>query len=291
MIRLGLCCLFREAPIRFRTTTLTYAKTLEDPFGYLCKLVEQNVNALKQALTFCHEHGIGCYRIVSTFLPLSTHENLGYHVSDLPQTILEGLKEAKTFAAESNIRITFHPDQFIVLNTPKAEVLAKSLRDIERHDELAQAVGGDVINVHGGGVYGDKIQALERLKAGIGWLSPAAHRLLTLENDDRCFTPSDLLPVCEELGIPFVYDVHHHRCLPDGLSIAEATTRALKTWNREPLFHISSPQSKEKPRSHHDYIDASDFPQEWLGLDPLTVEVEAKAKELAVLKLKRALTR
>ena len=110
---------------------------------------------------------------------------------------------------------------------------------------------------------------------------------MTLENDDRVYTPEDLLPVCRDMGIPLVYDVHHHRCLPDGSSVEATTELAISTWNREPLFHLSSPKygwDSGKPGNHHDYIDADDFPSCWTNLD-ITVEVEAKAKELAVLKL------
>jgi UV DNA damage endonuclease len=84
-----------------------------------------------------------------------------------------------------------------------------------------------------------------------------------------------------------VYDVHHHRCLPDGFSIKEATEMAITTWNREPLFHISSPilgWKGQTPERHHDFVDVGDFPTEWLVL-PITVEIEAKAKELAVMRL------
>ena len=112
---------------------------------------------------------------------------------------------------------------------------------------------------------------------------------LTLENDDRVYTPEDLLPICMETGIPLVYDAHHHRCLPDALSIEKASEMAVQTWNREPVFHISSPLNGWDGASinqHHDYIDPLDFPECWLKLN-ITVEVEAKAKELAVLKLKK----
>ena len=84
--------------------------------------------------------------------------------------------------------------------------------------------------------------------------------------------------------------MHHHRCNPDGLSVEEATVLAVKTWEKtgkEPWFHISSPKkgwSGGDPRPHADYIDPADFPSCWKGLD-VTVDVEAKAKELAVLKL------
>jgi UV DNA damage endonuclease len=93
--------------------------------------------------------------------------------------------------------------------------------------------------------------------------------------------------MCADTGVPLVYDVHHHRCLPDGLSIEAATEQAAATWKREPLFHISSPIEGwrgPKPERHHDYIDPRDFPSAWKNR-VLTVEVEAKAKELAVLQL------
>ncbi len=91
--------------------------------------------------------------------------------------------------------------------------------------------------------------------------------------------------------MPLVYDVHHHRCLPDGYSVAQASDLAVATWNREPLFHVSSPKDgwrKPRPGRHHDYINPRDFPREWMHGD-FTVEVEAKAKELAVVRLARYL--
>jgi len=110
---------------------------------------------------------------------------------------------------------------------------------------------------------------------------------LVFENDERVYTPADLLSLCLALKVPFVYDAHHHRCLPDGLSVEEVTWRALKTWNREHLFHLSSPKCGWKggqPQFHHDYIDAKDFPACWRGPD-ITVGVEAKAKELSIKRL------
>ena len=87
--------------------------------------------------------------------------------------------------------------------------------------------------------------------------------------------------------MPFVYDVHHHRCLPDGLSEAEVTARAIETWDREPLFHVSSPINGwegARPSSHHDFLDPADLPAAWLDLD-ITVDIEAKAKEVAIGRL------
>ena len=148
-------------------------------------------------------------------------------------------------------------------------------------------------HIHGGGAFGYKQKALTGFGHSLERLSSEAKCRVTVEHDDEIFTPADLLPVCRTTGIPLVYDVHHHRCNQDGLSEEEATEQAIGTWNREPLFHISSPiegWDGPKPECHHDFIDVKDFPKFWHDLD-LTVEIEAKAKEVAVLKLKKELER
>jgi UV DNA damage endonuclease len=159
---------------------------------------------------------------------------------------------------------------------------------------LAEHVGADVINIHGGGAYNDKKATLARFKKNFELLPAAVRTRLSLENDDRVYTVADLAPICEELHIPLVYDVHHHRCLPGGLTVEDATGLARRTWEkngREPYFHISSPLNGwqgSDPKPHADYIDPADFPECWKGFD-VTVDVEAKAKELAVLKLQQDL--
>ena len=291
MIRFGLCCIFREEPIRFRTTTATSLDGLSR-VKVLAKLSEiclHNSRSLQDALAFCSSHGIGSFRIQSGLMPLRTHPIYGYEINELPEAneIRAVLESCNLLASRKDIRTTFHPDQFVVLNSPRPEVVTSSLGELEHHGEMAELVGADVINVHAGGVYGDKEAALNRLASGIDRLSHRVRDRLTLENDDKSYTPLDLLPFCWRERIPLVYDVHHHRCLPDGFSIKEATEMAISTWSREPLFHISSPilgWNGPTPERHHDFVDAGDFPEEWLGLQ-ITVEIEAKAKEPAVLKL------
>ncbi len=290
-LRLGLCCQFAREPIKFRATTVTAMLRLPGParLARLADLCRANAEALLASLEYCASHGIGAFRINSQILPVRTHPAAGYEPDDLPggADIIARFRECGRFARSHGLRLSFHPDQFVVLNSPSPQTLAHSLAELNYQAEVAEWVGADTINVHGGGAYGDKAAALAALRRNIERLPAPVRSRLTLENDDKVYTPSDLLPVCADTGVPLVYDVHHHRCLPDGRGVAEITGRARSTWQAEPLFHISSPLAGwggPKPERHHDYIDAADFPPEWLGW-PLTVEVEAKAKELAVAKL------
>jgi UV DNA damage endonuclease len=297
MIRLGLCCIFRDAPIKFRTTTATAIKRFLHDEGRrkLADLCAANAAALMEALRFCSANDIGCFRVNSQILPLKTHPDLAYDLTELPggKQIIAQFRKCGAFAEANGLRTVFHPDQFVVLNSPRPEVVAQSIAELEYHAQVAGWIGADVVNIHAGGAYGDKQTALQALAKNLARLSKKARKLLTIENDDRVFAPADLLPFCREQGIPFAYDIHHHRCTPDGMTEEEATRQALTTWNREPLFHISSPMegwNGPKPYRHHDYINARDFPAFWQGLD-VTVEVEAKAKELAVKRLAKALAR
>jgi UV DNA damage endonuclease len=295
VIRFGLCCIFRQAPIKFRRTTAKYLLSLSEVArqAHLASICMHNADALYRALSFCADNEIGAFRINSQILPVKTHPDAGYDLHELPQgdRIVARFEQCGKFSLENDIRTSFHPDQFLVLSSPDAGVVSRSVADLEYHAQVAEWVAADVINVHGGGGYGDKSAALKRLASVIGQLSPGVKSRLTLENDDRVYTPADLLTVCTATGVPLVYDVHHHRCLPDGMSLEEITQAAMSTWHREPLFHLSSPLNgwgTGPCRPHHDYIDPADFPTCWHNLD-ITVDVEAKAKELAVLKLKSEL--
>ena len=292
MIRLGLCCLFRDQPIRFVTTTATSIGKMKRPdaLAKLSRLCMENADALLAALHFCSDNGIGCFRVNSQILPIKTHPTCGYEIDDLPECdeIVRRFKECGQFIKKHKLRTCFHPDQFVVMNSPRPDVVEKSVQELEYQAEVAEWIGADVINIHGGGAYGDKPKALADFARNLDRLSSRVRSRLTVENDDKTYTPNDLLPICKATGIPLVYDVHHHRCNPDELSFEQATKKAQATWNREPMFHLSSPiegWDGPKPERHHDFIDVNDFPKCWNKLD-LTVEVEAKAKELAVLRLR-----
>jgi UV DNA damage endonuclease len=297
-VRLGLCCIFRDEPIRFRTTTAKYLQRFDRreqlrKFSGLCL---QNTHNLLAALRFLQQNSIGAFRILSPFFPRFTHPDVGYRLADLPdeEAVLANLREVNRFRQLHKIRLSFHPDQFIILSSPNEAVVQNAINELEYQAMLAEHVGADVINIHGGGAYNDKKTALARFRKNFERLSTVVKKRLGLENDDRIYTVADLVPVCKDLQIPLVYDVHHHRCHPDGLTVEDATGLARRTWEksgREPYFHISSPANGwqgRDPKPHADYIDPADFPDCWQGF-VLTVDVEAKAKELAVLKLQKDL--
>ncbi len=294
MLRFGLCCLFIKEPIRFRTTTakalsaLTRGEQLEKASA-ICL---HNAQSLLSALEAVNRMGIGAFRVMSPLFPRMTHPVVGYRLDDLPGQIFisETLQQVRRFAEQNQIRLSFHPDQFVVLSSNNPQVVKNSIDELEYHGWLAELIGADVINIHAGGVYGNKDGALERFCHSFALLSDRVTQRLTLENDDISYTVADLLPVCKSLKIPLVYDLHHHRCNPDSLSIEAATQLCAQTWQtvaKEPYCHISSPKDgwqSANCRPHADYIDINDFPDCWLEHN-MTIDVEAKAKELAVIHL------
>lgn len=293
-VRLGLCCTFLEHPIKFRATTARFVagKPVPEQRLFLGELALHNARALVAAVRWCADHRVGAFRISSRLLPLATHPVLGYTLGELPlwrETSLQ-LANARALARQHDIRLSFHPDQFVVPGSVSPAVVDSSLAELEHQAEVAELVGAEQLTLHGGGAQPDRQTALDRLERALDRLSARARSRIALENDDRVFRVHDLLPLCERAGLPLVYDVHHHRCLPSGLHVDEATERAVGTWKgREPWVHISSPKDgwrSSRPHLHADYIEPCDVPRSWLGLR-VTVDVEAKAKERAVLRLQR----
>ncbi len=271
MIRLGLCCTFRDQPIKFVNTTATAAGRMPrvELLAKLSRLCRTNAEALLASLQFCAENGIGCFRVNSQILPIKTHPQLGIQVDDLPEgaEIIRRFRACGEFARGHGLRTCFHPDQFVVLNSPRPDVVEASIRELEYQAEVAEWIGADVVNIHGGGAYGDKQKALADFARNLNRLSRGSRSRLTVENDDKTYTPADLLPICKAEGMPLVYDVHHHRCNPDGMSVEQATEES--SGDLEPGADVPSfPARLEgwdgpKPERHHDFIDVKDFPECW----------------------------
>ena len=295
-MRLGLCCLFLDAPIKFRAATHRHVSGLDADArrAYLSAIARDNAAALRQAVERCAELGIGAFRITSQILPLATHPLSGYHLGALDEgeATAAAFAGVRPLAGERDVRLSFHPDQFVVLNSEREHVVDASVQELEFQAGIAELIGADTLTLHAGGATGGTAAAIDRFERGLDRVSPRVRERLAIENDDRLFTVADLLPLCERTALPLVYDVHHHRCHPDGLSVDEASERAAATWRaREPWMHISSPRDgwdAPNPRPHAGYVDPADFPDRWRSMR-ITVDVEAKEKERAVLALRGAI--
>jgi UV DNA damage endonuclease len=288
--------MFIREPVKFKTFTATSVLKIKkrERIRKISGICLENCESLQLALRAVNRMGIGAFRICSGLFPVYTHPEAGYLLDELPDSekIKNTLLACRKFAAEKNIRLSFHPDQFIVLSSPNEKVVANSARDLECHGMLAELLDAGIINIHLGGRYDSKKEAIERFRMNFEKLSDKVRSRITLENDDVSYTPDDLYKVCAELKVPLVYDVHHHRCNPDGCSVEDACALCIETWksrNAEPHFHISSPKNgwgQKGFKSHSDYINPEDFPSCWLNLKTdFTLDVEAKSKELAVLML------
>lgn len=143
-MRFGLCCLFKSEPVSFRTATAKSLLALprDRQLKKISDVCFHNAMNLYLALETVQRLGIGAFRIMSPLFPRMTHPAVGYRLEDLPEekNIRHKLEASRIFARANDIRLSFHPDQFVVLSSPHAQVVANSLRELEYHGMLADAV-------------------------------------------------------------------------------------------------------------------------------------------------------
>jgi UV DNA damage endonuclease len=146
------------------------------------------------------------------------------------------------------------------------------------------------INIHLGGVYGDKKSAMDRFCKNFELLPDSVKTRLTVENDDKAtmYSVKELYNgIYKRIGVPVVFDYHHHRFCNGGLTEQEALELAMSTWGDiKPVVHYSESRSIEqldesiRPQAHSDYV--LDYIDTY-GND-VDIMIEAKHKELAVKK-------
>lgn len=257
---------------------------------YVSGLVLQNVRDLVHIIKWNEKNGIKFYRMSSDMFPWMSE----YNFSDLPDykkisTLLLG---AGNLAKKYGQRLTFHPGPFNVLASPTETVVKKTIVDLNKQSKIMDMMGltttpYNKINIHVGGVYGDKSSALQRWVDNFKLLDKNTKSRLTIENDDKqsAYTVSDLMFIHENTGIPIVFDYHHHTCHPDGMSHQEALEMAISTWPKDitPAVHVSEPRDEKMFRAHHDYVRKE---VNTYGND-VDIMMEAKAKELSVLEYRK----
>jgi len=236
------------------------------------------------------------YRMASALAPYATHPDLPQFHHQVQECAQE-LARVGARARELDIRLSFHPGQYVVLNSEREGVRTIAARELDTLGALLDAMGCGaeaVVVLHIGGSAGGREAALERFERGLELVGEAGRRRLVIENDDRCFGLGDVLELHRRTQLRVVWDAHHHACLnPEAIPEAEALRAALATWpdGVVPKIHFSSPREPGS-RAHADMIDAEAFsafldgPAAGLRFDTM---LEAKAKDLALLALRAAL--
>jgi UV DNA damage endonuclease len=272
--------------------------------------LSRSLELLDGVFDYLDDVDIRVYRLSSSTVPYGTHP-------DLPQLDYrrqigeceEELARLGEKARRLGLRLSTHPGQYSVLSSPDPEIARKARLDVEQDTLLLDALGAGpegVVVIHVGGVYGDARASLDRWVSSFEALSDSARSRLVVEHDERCFDLSDVLELHERAGVPVVFDLHHHRCNPASgrEDVAGALTAALDTWPAgiRPKVHVSSPRTefrsvggRQRPPlldQHADFLSPWDLLTLLDAADrPLDVMVEAKAKDLAVLSVRRSLER
>ncbi|CAO3691472.1 unnamed protein product [Rhizopus stolonifer] len=289
--RLGYACLNTvlraQKPSVFCSRTCRLSKAVDSGVGLLQELSFQNIADLKKLVQWNEDNNIKFMRISSNVFPFGTHEKAGYSI-DFAK---DALADVGALANKYNHRLTMHPGQFNQLVSLTPKVVVNTVRELEHHAHMLDLMGLDqdaIMIIHMGGVYGDRESAIGRFEKEYMKLPDNVKRRLVLENDELGYSVSDLLPVCQKLGVPLVLDWHHHYINPGNITDLVSLLPAInKIWTDKgikPKQHYSESRRGARTlmelRAHSDRVK---------NLPPTTNDVdlmiEAKDKEQAVLEL------
>ena len=263
---------------------------------YASELALANAKDLDKIIDWNILNGYKFFRITSGLAPWKS-EYEWEDLKDLKQ-IQMYLHSAGVKAKTHNVRITSHPGPFNVLTSPHQHVVQNCVGDLTMHGDVFDMLGQsrthyNKINIHIGGAYGDKPKSMERFCKNFELLPDRVKSRLTVENDDKqtMYSVKELYNgVYKRIGVPIVFDYHHHRFCDGGLSEQEALELAISTWPKGivPVVHYSESRSIEqeddkiRPQAHSDYV------YDYIDTYGNTVDimVEAKHKELAVQRYK-----
>ncbi|MCM3719412.1 UV DNA damage repair endonuclease UvsE [Fictibacillus phosphorivorans] len=300
IIRLGFVAMSMELKNASPSQTMTYKQfsQLQNREAGLRKLERislSNVTNTLRILKHAVAHDVTFYRMTSRLIPLANHSDLLDW--DYISPLTNALHEMGHFAQKHKMRLDFHPDHFVLINSPKKEVLKNSLKTLQLHYKLLKNMGIDPTHrcvMHVGGNYKETDVALERFVQNWAFVPVQIQKMIMLENDDTSFTMADALYLCEKLQIPLVFDYHHHLAYHQDENWVQHWPRVVESWKRSPLplkMHISSPKSEKQFRHHADYVDVSmlfDFLKEVKGsVEHIDCMIESKKKDVALFQLMR----
>lgn len=298
IVRLGYVAMSMEVKNASPSQTMTFAQfqKIEDRTAALRKLERIALSNLHNTLRLLKHNAasdIHFYRLTSRLIPLANHEVLKEW--DYLKPLHDALREIGTFVKEHEMRIDFHPDHFVLINSPQEHIFKNSIQTLKLHYRLLKAMKIDVTHrcvMHVGGNYKETEISLERFVDNWMDVPHAIQKMIMLENDDTSFGLDDALYLCEKLEIPLVFDYHHHLAYHRDPEWLNNWDRVVATWRDSPLpikMHISSPKSDKEFRHHSDYVDIEmlfHFLKEISGSVPqIDCMIEAKKKDEALFVL------
>lgn len=251
----------------------------------MIETVGENLACLEKILEYNLERGFFFFRISSDIVPFASHPvcKFGWE-----KYFAKEFRRIGKFIRKNRMRISMHPDQFILLNSPRKDVVGRSIAELEYHCAVLDlmGMGADAkVQIHVGGVYGDKETALGEFVEEYGKLPAKIRKRLAIENDHRSYSLADCIGVHKDTGIPVIFDSFHHECLNTGESVREGVEIAQRTWKRKDgllMMDYSSQKKGGRKGSHTEHIDMKHFRKflkETEGLDfDLMLEIKDKEK-------------
>ncbi|HOT94493.1 MAG TPA: UV DNA damage repair endonuclease UvsE [Methanoregulaceae archaeon] len=250
--------------------------------------VAANLACLERILAFNREAGLFFFRIGSGLVPFASHPVC---TDTWQEACGPALARVGRRVREEGHRISMHPDQFVVINGPDRGVLDRSVAELEYHAEVLDLMGLDRtarVQVHVGGVYGDRTASLHRFIDRAGRLPEAVRRRLVIENDDGRYSVEDCLAISAETGIPVLFDRFHHEVFGTGGPVEGVLVRVAATW--EPgdgnmMVDFSTQAEGRRAGAHAPTLDPAAFARfldESRACDP-DIMLEVKDKERSAL--------
>jgi UV DNA damage endonuclease len=255
----------------------------------LVTTVQNNLDCLYAMLRFNVDNDILFFRITSDLIPFASHPVCQF---DWLSYFDEEFAAIGSYIISHNIRISMHPGQFTILNTPDARVLENSVKELEYHAQVLDAMGLDnsaKIQLHVGGVYGNKEESPSRFVRCYNGLHDRIKRRLVIENDDRHYSIKDCLRVHAETQVPILFDSLHHELNNAGESVKDALTVLAATWARGdgiPMVDYSHLRNSGRQARHAESIDIQHFTHFVAQTSPFDFDLmlEIKDKEESALK-------
>jgi UV DNA damage endonuclease len=195
--------------------------------------IRMNLDCLKKTLEFNVKNNLMFFRIGSPLIPFASHPVCRF---DWRKYFKKQFQEIGAYLKKHKFRIGMHSDQFVIINALNQEIVKKSIKEIEYHCDVLELMGLDEtakVQIHIGGVYGDKKSGIERFVNVYKKLPGKIKKRLVIENDHVSYGLKDCLRVSEEIDIPVVFDAFHHQCLNNREKIRNAVLLAEKTWKKK----------------------------------------------------------